>query len=78
VHIFINEISKVKSDYLKLIISTIFGIACGDAWMTNIRYFRIGIYELFLIFKRVVKVQFHKMSVVVGGYSFGWYWLMPL
>jgi len=65
VHNLINVISKVKSDYLKLIISTILGIACGAAWMTNIRYNRIGISEFFFFIFFVIlffiyKVEFFK------------------
>ena len=59
-------ISKVKSDYLKLIISTILGVACGTAWMTNIRYHRIGISELFFFFFIILffinKVDFFKIE----------------
>lgn len=60
-------ISKVKSDYLKLIISTILGVACGAASMTNIRYHRIGISELFFLIFLVIlffinKVDFFKIK----------------
>ena len=59
-------ISKVKSDYLKLIISTILGVACGAAWMTTVRYHRIGISEFFFFIFFVIlffiyKVDFFKM-----------------
>ena len=58
-------ISKVKSDYLKLIISTILGVACGAAWMTTVRYHRIGISEFFFFIFFVIlffiyKVEFFK------------------
>ena len=58
-------ITKVKSDYLKFIISTILGVACGAAWMTNIRYYRIGISEFFFFIFFVIlffiyKVEFFK------------------
>ena len=60
-------ISEVKSDYLKLIISTILGVACGAAWMTNIRYYRIGISELFFFIFFIIlffinKVDFFKIE----------------
>jgi hypothetical protein len=59
--------SKINSDYLKLIISTILGIACGAAWMTNIRYNRIGISELFFFIFFIIlfflyKVDFFKIK----------------
>jgi hypothetical protein len=64
---FIKIISKVKSDYLKLILSTILGVACGAAWMTNIRYYRIGISELFFFIFFIIlffinKVDFFKIK----------------
>lgn len=59
-------ISKVKSDYLKLIISTILGVACGTAWMTTVRHHRIGISEFFFFIFFVIlffiyKVDFFKL-----------------
>ena len=42
-------INKAKSDHLKLVISSILGIAIGTAWMTSLRFYRVGISELFFL-----------------------------
>jgi len=61
-HNSIKILSKVKSDYSKLIISTILGVACGTAWMTSIRYQRIGISELFFLIFLIILFFINKFD----------------